>query len=194
MHIQLIMLILIIAFIIGCCYFIISWPRKLEKQHYDSRKPPSVTFEKQPRATGVAEADEFLLKCRGFIKEAALLSVGIKDQKLLDETNDVIAAGKQICEFIEKRPSNARQVSKIVEYYFPTAIKLLGIYNDISRQRVKVKQMNETMEEIETTMDIILKAFHKHISGLYEQKAIDVNSEIEVLKHMAKMEGLMEEK
>ena len=192
MHVHFLMPIMIVAFIFICCFIIVSWPRRMYKRQREEDsiiEAPSMRF-----TTGEAEADLFLQKCRELIKETARLSVGISNKKLLYETNDVITADKQICDYIEKHPANARQATKIVDYYFPTAVKLLGIYNDIARQRVKVSQMNETMEEIETTMDIILKAFHKHLAGLYEQKAIDVNSEIEVLKHMAKMEGLVEDK
>jgi len=196
---QLFMLLIIISFIVGCCFIVISWSRKLEKGQ-DEVKPvlPSVVQQPvlpvAPQVTGLPEADEFLFACRNFIREVEGLRVGIKDEKLAAEVGDIAAAGRQICDFIEKRPLNARNVVKIVDYYYPTTLKLLNIYSDISSQRVKVKQMEETMAEIESTMNVILKAFLGHIEGLYEQKAIDVSSEIDVLKHMVRMEGLTDER
>jgi hypothetical protein len=163
---------------------------QIKKEHarHNPAEPPKPT-----PPTGSPEADAFVSQSKDFITEITSLCSKIEHEKLLDDLFELKAAGTQMYEYIIKHPANARQVAKVTNYYYPTVVKLLTSYNYVRQQQIKVERMNETLAEIETTMDIIVKTFHKYIDGLYSHKAIDVSSEIEVLKHMTKLEGVISE-
>ena len=50
-----------------------------------------------------------------------------------------------------------------------------------------------SLKEIDKTMDIINEAFLKLLDNMYEDKVIDISSDISVLKTMLKQEGLLDD-
>lgn len=100
---------------------------------------------------------------------------------------------KRILQQTEAHPENARDLRKMMDYYLPMTVKLLGAYEELDRQPVQGENILNSKKEIEDTFDTLNSAFAKLLDNLFEDTAWDVSSDISVLQTMLAQEGLMED-
>ena len=77
-----------------------------------------------------------------------------------------------------------------MEYYLPTAVKLLEAYEELDAQPVQGENILSSKKESEDTLDTLNIAFEKLLDDLFQETAWDVSSDISVLKTMLAQEGL----
>lgn len=90
----------------------------------------------------------------------------------------------------KKNPAKRPQLNKFMDYYLPTALKLLNTYADLDKQTVQGKNIAETRASIEHAMDLLVTAFERQLDKLYETDAMDVTSDVAALQGMLTMDGL----
>lgn len=100
---------------------------------------------------------------------------------------------KRIFERVEQDPDAVDDIEKLMEYYLPTAVKLLEAYEELDRQPVQGENILNSKKEIEDTLDTLNTAFEKLLDDLFQETAWDVSSDITVLKMMLAREGLTED-
>ena len=100
---------------------------------------------------------------------------------------------RRIFQQTEAHPENARDLRKMMDYYLPMTVKLLGAYEELDRQPVQGENILNSKKEIEDTLDTLNSAFAKLLDNLFEDTAWDVSSDISVLQTMLAQEGLMED-
>ena len=76
-----------------------------------------------------------------------------------------------------------------MDYYLPSAIKLVKSYQDFEAQP-ETATVSKAKDEILATLDVINTAFETLLDGLYQEDAMDVSTDISVLKTMLAQEGL----
>ena len=84
-------------------------------------------------------------------------------------------------------------IERLMEYYLPTAVKLLEAYEELDHQPVQGENILNSKKEIEDTLDTLNIAFEKLLDDLFQETAWDVSSDITVLKMMLAQEGLTED-
>lgn len=89
-----------------------------------------------------------------------------------------------------KNPSLASDLRKFMNYYLPTTKKLLDVYCDMDKETIISANVGKTKKEIEDTIDTINQAFENLLNSFFEEKALDVSSDISVLQTMLAQEGL----
>ena len=97
---------------------------------------------------------------------------------------------KRIFERVEQHPENINDIHKLMEYYLPTTVKLLGAYEELDRQPIQGENILHSKKEIEDTLDTLNLAFEKLLDGLFKDTAWDVSTDISVLHTMLAQEGL----
>ena len=80
-----------------------------------------------------------------------------------------------------------------MNYYLPTAIKLLETYERLDHQAVKGENIRSSMEDIDRFMYTVADAFEKQLDSLFSDEAMDISADISVFETMLKQEGLQEE-
>lgn len=90
---------------------------------------------------------------------------------------------------VEEEPALASDMQKMLSYYLPTTQKLLEAYRDLDKQDVVVKNISETKQEIEKTIDTINLACEGFLDELFRDRAWDIQSDISVLNTMLKQDG-----
>ena len=50
-----------------------------------------------------------------------------------------------------------------MDYYLPTTLKLVHVYTDFEKQDLESEQVIRARQDIETTLDTIIEAFHKNV-------------------------------
>lgn len=91
---------------------------------------------------------------------------------------------------VSKNPSLAGDLRKFMNYYLPTTRKLVDAYRDLDREPIAGESILKTKKEIEDTLDTINQAFENLLNSFFEEKALDISSDISVLHTMLAQEGL----
>lgn len=90
----------------------------------------------------------------------------------------------------QKDPDKKAQLQKFMNYYLPTALKLLNTYASLSRQAVEGTNITEAKHSIERSMDLLVTAFENQLDKLFQSDALDVTTDIAALEGMLNMDGL----
>ncbi|MBQ8052754.1 MAG: 5-bromo-4-chloroindolyl phosphate hydrolysis family protein [Lachnospiraceae bacterium] len=96
----------------------------------------------------------------------------------------------RIVEQVRKNPGSAPELRKLMSYYLPTTVKLLGAYKELDKQTVGGENIDKTKKEIEDALDTINEAFEKLLDSLFQSMAWDVSSDISVMQTMFAQDGL----
>ena len=96
----------------------------------------------------------------------------------------------RIFEEVGKNPALASDLRKFMNYYIPTTTKLIDVYREIANETMISENVTKTKREIEDTIDTINQAFENLLNSFFEEKALDVSSDISVLHTMLAQEGL----
>ena len=97
---------------------------------------------------------------------------------------------QKIFDRVQQDPDSLEDISKMMEYYLPTTVKLLDAYRNLSAQPVQGENIISSKKEIEKTLDTLNIAFEKLLDSLFQDTAWDVSSDISVLEMMLAQEGL----
>lgn len=96
----------------------------------------------------------------------------------------------RIFEEVGKNPALASNLRKFMNYYLPTTKKLIDVYREMDKETIISENVTKTKREIEDTIDTINQAFENLLNSFFEEKALDVSSDISVLHTMLAQEGL----
>lgn len=91
---------------------------------------------------------------------------------------------------VRKDPSSATDCRRLMSYYLPTTEKLLGAYVELNAQPEAGENITGTKTEIVSSMDVINQAFAKLLDRMFQDRAWDIASDINVMKTMMAQDGL----
>ena len=91
---------------------------------------------------------------------------------------------RRIFERVEQEPDTVSDIRRLMEYYLPTAVKLLEAYEELDSLPVQGENILSSKKEIEDTLDTLNFAFEQLLDSLFQDTAWDVSSDISVLKTM----------
>lgn len=131
----------------------------------------------------IAEGEEYIRK----IHASNDAIPGEEISKKISKMENVI---QRIFDRVEAHPEQVSDIRKLMEYYLPMTIKLLNAYEELDRQPVQGNNILNSKKEIEDTLDTLNDAFMMLLDDLFEDTAVDVSSDISVLKTMLAQEGL----
>lgn len=98
--------------------------------------------------------------------------------------------GARIFALAEQDPDKKAQLQKFMDYYLPTSLKLLNTYVQMDRQGVQGQNIQETKQNIERSMDLLIRAFENQLDKLFQADALDVSADIAALQGMMNLDGL----
>jgi hypothetical protein len=101
----------------------------------------------------------------------------------------MVQAGEKIFAELEKNPADSQQVRKFMNYYLPTAVKLLDTYRTMLGAGGG-ENITSTLSRIENSLGMIADAFEKQLDRLYADDQIDIYAEISALETMMAADGL----
>ena len=87
-------------------------------------------------------------------------------------------------------PGKKAQLQKFMDYYLPTALKLLNTYAQLSAQDVQGENISEAKHSIERSMDLLITAFENQLDKLFQSDALDVSADVAALEGMLNLDGL----
>ena len=136
--------------------------------------------------TGNIATDEVLKEANKHLHDMATAIRVVSDEALKAQAERIIEVTKQIYKAVEQNPEKQSSVRQMSNYFLPTTAKLLTDYVDLQKQPIKSENMEETMAKIKESMSSIEETFKKQQEAIYNDKAMDISVEIDVLKKMMK--------
>jgi len=169
-------------------YLRVTKQRQLEREEKEQKER---LVEENPEIgelnKAVSEGEHFI----SLIRQANDEIPGEVISQKLDRLEDVT---RRIFEHIQRHPSQLKDIRKFMGYYLPTTTKLVHVYCELDKQPVNGENIANAKADIEKSLDTVNEAFENLLDGLFEDTALDVSSDITVLKTMLAQEGLTGEK
>ncbi|WP_028329227.1 5-bromo-4-chloroindolyl phosphate hydrolysis family protein [Brachyspira alvinipulli] len=131
-----------------------------------------------------------ILETEKYIEKISDFSQKIDDAELTPALKDMIKVLKEMVSYSKVNKEGEKKLEKINEYHLPTAIKMLNSYLDFCNFPVKNENMEKTALEIEDVIIKLNKALENMLVEMTQNKLIDINSDIDVLKNMLEKDGL----
>ena len=129
-------------------------------------------------------------KYQKILRELRELNDAIPGEAMSAKISQLEAISARIFALAEKDPSKLPQLTRFMDYYLPTALKLLNTYATLDSQGVSGENISETKANIENTMDLLVQAFEKQLDKLFANDALDVSGDIAALHSMMDLDGL----
>ncbi|MCB6568354.1 5-bromo-4-chloroindolyl phosphate hydrolysis family protein [Eubacterium limosum] len=98
----------------------------------------------------------------------------------------------KIFEYVENHTDELPETRKFMGYYLPTTLKLVNAYREMDAEPIQGENIRNAKHEIEATLDTINYAFENLLDSFYQDKAMDISTDITVLETMLAQEGLTE--
>ena len=90
---------------------------------------------------------------------------------------------------VKNRPDKLRKTNRLMEYYIPSVMKLMAVYEDMEKQPIQGENISGTCREIEDSMDTINNALEVMYDEMFQEDALDVSADIKVLRAMLAQDG-----
>ena len=128
-----------------------------------------------------------------YLKQLADIKAQIKSLDVVAKIShmEVLAARIFVC--ASEHPESISRTDKLFKYYFPSVMKLLNVYEDMEKQPIQGENIQKSKREIEESLDTINQALEKLFDEMFQNVAMDISSDIQVLEVMLKQDGLTED-
>ncbi len=136
------------------------------------------------------EVQKVVSEGKEYIRKIQTCSQAIPGEEISRKISRMEVLIQKIFDRVKEDPDSLEDISKLMEYYLPTTVKLLEAYQKLESQPVQGENIRNSKEEIEQTLDTLNVAFEKLLDSLFEDVAWDVSSDISVLHTMLAQEGL----
>lgn len=164
----------VVAYIAGCYIF-----------------PSRVVKVEKKITTGDPDLDKQLEASRALLMKLHAANDAIPDAAISAQLDRMEDVGLAILNRVAEQPGVASNVRRFMNYYLPTAEKLLTTYTRLSNAGVSGEQIAGTMKSVENSLTMIVTAFEKQLDSLYKDENLDITTDIEVLETMMKADNLI---
>ncbi len=155
-------------------------------------KPRYITVEvkKLPKTEDELWQDD----ANDYLKKLREADIAIQDEEISTSIRGIENLSAEIFKIVSEDKTKRPQVRRFMEYYLPTLLKLLSVYDKMESTSVEGDNIRETKKKITSALYTANCAFAKLADDLYEKESIDVSSDITVFSNLLSQEGLTEEK
>ena len=157
-------------------------------------KVKTVEVPVEPERTGDDTIDSLLIEGERAAMEMRRLRDCIRDDSLRGKVDEIICVIEKIFKRLLDSPDDYKQVKRFADFYLPSTIKLLHTYDRFGQIDEQGENITGTLARISSALDTIVASYRKFFDSLFLSQAIDIETDITVLKNMLRNEGLLEMK
>mgnify|MGYP002744763190 CR=1 FL=1 len=156
-----------------------------------SKEPEKPKQEKKKQeTTGDPELDKLIQERDRAVSEMRRLNDSIEDPKISAQIDHMEAVTAKIIAHVVEHPRKLPQIRKFLNYYLPTTLKLLNAYDRMGAAGVEGANIDGTMGRIDAMMDKVVEGFEKQLDKLFQDDAMDIATDVQVLERMLEKDGL----
>ena len=124
------------------------------------------------------------------LNELRSVNDAIPDDEMSEKIGRLETVSARIFRQAQANPDKLPQMRKFMDYYLPTALKLLKTYAELDAQGIEGDNIRLSKQRIEQAMDTLVVAFENQLDQLFQSDAMDVSADIEVMENMLRADGL----
>lgn len=140
--------------------------------------------------SGDKTIDALIEEGRGKLDSLRASNAAIPDPEISKKLDRMVKAGEEIFSLLERDTSKAQAVRRFMNYYLPTADKLMNSYRLMQDTQSGGENIARAMQSVENSLGMIADAFEKQLDNLYRDRTLDIETDIEVLETMMAGDGL----
>lgn len=153
-------------------------------------KQPEPVKTPAPQKSYGPEIDPILQEGNRALGEMGRIYMSVQDVEVRKKINELMRITDKITQDAIHDPDDIPQIKKFMNYYLPTTIKLLNAYDRMSAQGIEGENLDKSMKSINEMLDQAIEAYKKRLDSLFENQALDIETDIEVMNQMLAREGL----
>ncbi|MBC8536860.1 5-bromo-4-chloroindolyl phosphate hydrolysis family protein [Feifania hominis] len=143
--------------------------------------------------TGDETVDEAIAQGRRGLEQLRRANELIPDEVLSAQIGRMETAGDRILKLVAQHPEKLDDIRRFLNYFLPTANKLLAAYARLTSADVRGENVAEATTRIRDSMELVARAFERQLDRLYHDEALDITTDIQVLESMMASEGLLDQ-
>ena len=141
--------------------------------------------------SGDRNVDAMIEQGRSQLARLKAANEEIPDADISAALDRMTNAGEAIFDVLARDPKQMQAVRKFMNYYLPTADKLMQSYRLMRDTTPVSENMARAMESIRKSLSMIADAFEKQLDNLYGDRALDIETDIDVLETLMRADGLI---
>lgn len=161
--------------------------KQVMKEMEETEAQPIEEPEPAPRTTVTADPRAMYLHRLRRCDDA------IPDTAVSERIRQMEQTLSRIFEWVEGHPQAEGELKRLMDFYLPTTVKLLETYADLGSLELEGENIRTSKREIEGSLDDLNLAYEKLMDDLVADTAMDISTDISVLKTMLAREGLTED-
>ena len=176
-----------------CAYLMGKHAAKKEQKQAEApatEAQPAQPKTAAPQKSYCPEIDPILQEGNRALSEMGRIYMSVQDVEVRKKINELMRITDKITQDAIHDPSDIPQIKKFMNYYLPTTIKLLNAYDRMSAQGIEGENLDKSMKSISEMLDQAIVAYKKRLDSLFENQALDIETDIEVMNQMLAREGL----
>lgn len=142
--------------------------------------------------TGDAALDADIAEGRTLLEKLHKANEAIEHPEISRNLDRMTRAGEQIFHELGRDKNKYALVRKFMNYYLPTAEKLMDQYQILMSAPMKGENIKLSMARIENSLGMIADAFEKYLDNLYADQEMDIDAEIKVMQTVLSGDGLID--
>ena len=146
----------------------------------------------ESKSVVLQEEDTALKEWKNYAKAIKNAESEFKSQDISFSIYRLSKAVDKVIDYLEKHTGKEQDVKKLMDFHLPSAIKLISSYKELQVSGLNTFNIEKTKEEIVSAIDKIQEAYGGVLEDLYNDNAIDVSTDIQVLKIMLSREGFLD--
>ena len=163
--------------------------KELKEAQAEEKKPEPAKTPAPQKSYG-PEIDPILQEGNRALSEMGRIYMSVQDVEVRKKINELMRITDKITQDAIHDPDDIPQIKKFMNYYLPTTIKLLNAYDRMSAQGIEGENLDKSMKSINEMLDQAIEAYKKRLDSLFENQALDIETDIEVMNQMLAREGL----
>jgi len=124
------------------------------------------------------------------VSELRRLNDAIPDEKISAQIDHLEEVTGKIIDQVIAQPKKQPQISRFLDYFLPTTLKLLNAYDRMDSAGVSGSNIDATKAKVEQMLGTLCAAFDKQLDALFSDEALDISTDITVMENLLAQEGL----
>ena len=127
------------------------------------------------------------------LREIRQINDDIPDEVMSAKIDRIEEITAKILAYQKTHPDRSSQLRSFLNYYLPTTLKILRAYAQLDAQGIEGENISAAKARIEGMMDQVVAGFEKQLDKLFQDQAMDISSDVQVLENMLKKDGLSDD-
>ncbi|MCF0146106.1 MAG: 5-bromo-4-chloroindolyl phosphate hydrolysis family protein [Eubacterium sp.] len=166
---------------------------KIKKEQAERQAREREQAEKQVRPE-MSESEILLEQGNTFIREIRNANDRIPEKEMSLKLYRLEAIVNKIIIHAKQHPGSEADLRKFMNYYIPMTRKLINAYLDLYETNASGDNISATKKEIEDALDSINTAYERLLDSMFSDVAMDISSDIAVMKTMMEQDGLADDR